>query len=90
MGHLGFRTSSPSRENGFARPSKWFRGGRRTKRVHEIAISGPDHGAQSRASPKGGLTVLLLHLRDVLVVAERSGAAAESSQRRLFHGVGTR
>jgi len=70
MGHLGFRTSSPSRENGFARPAKWFRGGGRTKRVHAVAIRGPDHGAQSRASPEEGLTVLLLHLRDVLVVAE--------------------
>jgi hypothetical protein len=69
MGHLGFRTSSPSRENGFARPAQLFRGRRRTKRIHAIAISRPDHAAQSRASLKG-VTVLLLHLRDVLVVAE--------------------
>jgi len=51
MGHLGFKTSSPSRENGFAGPAKLFRGHGRTKRVHAIAISRPDNEAQSRASP---------------------------------------
>jgi len=51
MGHLGFKTSSPSRENGFAGPAKLFRGRGRTKRVHAIAISRPDNEAQSRASP---------------------------------------
>lgn len=70
MGHLGFRTSSPSRENGFAGPAKLFRGRGRTKRVHVIAISRPDHETQSRACPQRRLTVLLLHLGDVLVVAE--------------------
>jgi hypothetical protein len=70
MGHLGFRTSSPSRENGFAGPAQLFRGRRRTKRNHAMAISPADHEAQSRASPQKGVTVLLLHLRDVLVVAE--------------------
>ena len=54
MGHLGFRTSSPSRENGFARPAQLFRGRRRTKRIHAIAISRPDHEVQSRASPQRG------------------------------------
>ena len=38
--------------------------------ITQIAISPADHEAQSRASPQKGVTVLLLHLRDVLVVAE--------------------
>jgi hypothetical protein len=73
MGHPGFRTSSPSRENGFARPAQLFRGRRRTKRIHAIAISRVGHEVQSRAFPQRalkGVTVLLLHLRDVLVAAE--------------------
>ena len=51
MAHPGFRTSSPSRENGFTGPAQLFRGRRRTKRIHAIAISRPDHEARSRASP---------------------------------------
>jgi hypothetical protein len=42
MGHLGFRTPSPSRENGFAGPAQLFRARRRTKRIHAIATSRPD------------------------------------------------
>ena len=70
MGHPGFRTSSPSRENGFTEPAGLFRGGRQTKRIHAIAISRPDHEARSPRLALKGVTVLLLHLRDVLVVAE--------------------
>lgn len=70
MGHLGFRTSSPSRENGFTGPAQLFRGRRRTKRIHAIASSFRTLRLGPAPLPKGGLTVLLLHLRDVLVVAE--------------------
>ena len=51
MEHLGFRTFSPSRENGFAGPAQLFRGRRRTKRIHAIAISHADREAQSHAAP---------------------------------------
>jgi hypothetical protein len=69
MGHLGFRTSSPSRENGFAGPAKLFRGagGRNGFTQSRSAVR------TVRLSPTPllkGVTVLLLHLRDVLVVAE--------------------
>jgi hypothetical protein len=54
MGHLGFRTSSPSRENGFTGPAQLFRGRGPTKRIHAITTGHPDHEAQSRAPPLKG------------------------------------